>query len=109
MNTKKITIKLGFMIFILMVTACGNSKEQEAATMAVQTIQARATGTAVVEQAGSDLLTKAAPTHTAISTATPMSTQTPAFTVTPEVQQYFMTWMSGPLFEKRSRDQFPRV
>ena len=89
MKAQQIVIKLFSIFCLVMLTACSASKEQVAATMAVQTIQAKASGTAAVEQVVSDSLTKAAPTHTATSTATPMSTHTPTFTATPEVQQYF--------------------
>lgn len=95
MNTKQITIKFYSIIFLLIVTACGTSKEQEAATMVVQTSAARETGTAAVEQAVSDALTKAAPTptHTQTPTLTPTATPTlsptPEFTATPEVQPFF--------------------
>jgi len=62
---------------------CNTSREQVAATMAVQTIQARGTGTAAIEQAVSDALTKAAPTTTPTSLVSPTDTITPTPLSTP--------------------------
>ncbi len=80
MNAKQIVISIFSMVIL---TACGSSREQAAATMVIQTIEARATGTADVEQAVSNALTQAAPTLTSTPTFTPTPTSLPTLTPTP--------------------------
>ena len=80
MKIKLIVNKLFLVFGLTILTACSSPKEQVAATMAVQTIQARASGTAVVEQAVNDALTQAAPTATV--TASPTATTIPTATNT---------------------------
>ena len=72
MKTKQLFTKVYLICFLFMLTACGASREEIAATMAVQTIEARGTETANVEQAVSNALTQTVPTLTPIPpTSTP--------------------------------------
>jgi hypothetical protein len=98
MKTKQTATNFFYIFCVVILTACGLPKEQEAATMDVQTRVARETGTAAIEQAVSNALTNAAPTSTLTpvpSTPTPTpipQTPTPTPippTPTPEIQQYF--------------------
>ncbi len=89
MKIKRLSTKLFFIFSLTLLTACSASKEEAAATMAIQTRAARETGTAAVEQAVSNALTQAAPTPTSTATFTPIATATPTFTPTPEFQKYF--------------------
>jgi len=81
MKTQQIMIKLVSILFL--ISACNPSREQMAATMAVQTIEARATGTAAVEQAVSEALTKAAPTITVTASPTEIVLPTATNTLIP--------------------------
>ncbi len=79
MKSKQILTWIFSIFSLLLLAACTPSREQIAATMAVQTIEARVTGTAEIEQAVSRALTQAAPTLT----PTPSATLTPTATNTP--------------------------
>ena len=68
------------LICVLILTACSSSGEQIAATMAVQTIEARGTATAAIEQAVSMVLTEAA-----TESNTPLPAVAP--TLTPDFQK----------------------
>jgi outer membrane lipopolysaccharide assembly protein LptE/RlpB len=70
MKSKQILTWIFSIFSLLLLAACTPSREQIAATMAVQTIEARVTGTAEIEQAVSRALTQAAPTLTPTPSAT---------------------------------------
>lgn len=86
-----------FGFFIL--TACSPSREQIAATMAVQTIEARGTATTAIEQAVS-----IAPTAAATVTNTPLPTVTP--TVTPTLTPDFQKTQVSLTATQQSKTQY---
>ncbi len=83
MKTKQLFTKFFFIFSLLVLTACDSSIEQAAATMVVQTAEAGATGTAIIEEAVSNALTQAAPVSTSTLAFTPTLTPTPPNSPTP--------------------------